>query len=119
MPFTVPPQRVIDHARSHFGFAFWNRWIAALLAGLGPAAFDAQFTSWFRDQVENQRVGGVPGSQHRDALAIDFVLPTFKKTAAIDRLRAQGFTVLDEPTHVHVQTFTASVWRQILGSGAF
>jgi hypothetical protein len=70
-------------------------------------------TSWWRDPISNQRVGGHPQSQHRLALAMDFAAPDAGRLVAA--LRRSGLVVIDEGDHVHVQLYPAGA----LPPGAF
>lgn len=95
MPVEVPPPEVLNAVAQVLGRGFWPAFVNAANAGLQRGTV----TSWWRSATENARVGGDPNSQHLWALAFDGV--------GIDgaELRRQGFTVVNEIDHTHVQTF--------------
>jgi len=67
---------------------------------------EIEITSWYRDGVDNLRVGGDPVSQHLLGLAVDAVVddPAHLVAAA----QAAGLVAVDEGDHVHVQMFPAA-----------
>lgn len=74
--------------------------------------FGGEVTSWYRDPVQNQRVGGSPFSQHLAGFAFDVVHDRPVEFAAIaDSL---GFIPIIEKDHVHVQFFPAGVLRRFV-----
>lgn len=69
---------------------------------------DGTVTSWFRSLADNLRVGGVVESQHRWGCAMDLVVADpGQRALAVQRLKAEGFFVVVEATHVHFQAFPA------------
>lgn len=72
------------------------------LAMLG-ALPGVQMTSGLRTPQRNERVGGVPNSQHLRGTAGDYVVPQHQKAAFIQQAQAQGLQAIDEGDHIHVQ----------------
>src|SRR5690606_35450725 len=62
-----------------------------------------QMTSGLRTPQRNERVGGVPNSQHLRGTAGDYVVPQHQKAAFIQQAQAQGLQAIDEGDHIHVQ----------------
>jgi len=62
-------------------------------------------TSFYRDPINNRRVGGARFSQHLLALAFDSVGPDDEGARAF--ADALGLVAIREPTHLHVQAFPA------------
>lgn len=74
--------------------------------------FGGDVTSWFRDSVENRRVGGHELSQHRLGFAFDWVGQDMRNfQLAAEQL---GFIAIDEGDHVHVQFFQAGVVSHLI-----
>ena len=71
-------------------------------------------TSWYRDPVQNQRVGGHPQSQHLYALAVDVVTARPERVAAV--ARRVGLVAVIERDHVHVQAYPAGYVEREFGS---
>lgn len=72
------------------------------------SVFGGQVTSWYRDQVNNDRVGGAPHSQHLLGFAYDVVPPdrvTWPSYA--HAARSLGMVAVVEDDHIHVQFFPA------------
>lgn len=89
-------------------FRFWPIYQQAFpLAQLLITEFPGEITSFYRNAVENRRVGGADFSQHRLGFAFDYV-PADPVVFA-DAARFLGFTPVVEPDHVHVQFFRAGV----------
>ena len=105
MPITAPPREVQRIVSGALGAGFWAHWFAAANRGLASAEQGAELTSWWRSVERNQAVGGHPRSQHLWGLAFDLVRPG---AASIDALRREGFTVINEIDHDHVQTFPSA-----------
>lgn len=82
----------------------WPLFIRTANAGLSSGDV---VTSWWRDPENNARVGGHPESQHLLGLAFDVATTSPPLLAAA--LRRLGFTTVEAPRHVHVQTFSAGV----------
>jgi hypothetical protein len=76
--------------------------IQSTFKALAPQ-FGAQITSLTRSPADNQRVGGVPNSQHMRGTAGDFVVPDAQKGAFRQAMQARGFEVIDEGDHMHVE----------------
>ncbi len=66
----------------------------------------ASLTSWWRSSQANAVLGGHAHSQHLWGLAIDIVGEG--SSQAGDQLRAMGWTVVDEGSHVHAQVFPSN-----------
>ena len=98
---------------------FWSRWLGAADEALreidDSAGGDTILTSWWRSPFENQRVGGLPDSQHLVGLAFDVVpgKPGFKLAVseASSRFMEAGFITVPAERHLHIQTFPAGVLR--------
>lgn len=98
---------------------FWARWLGAADQALreidDSAGGDTIITSWWRSPFENQRVGGLPDSQHLVGLALDVVpgKPGFKLAVseASSRFAEAGFITVPAERHLHIQTFPAGVLR--------
>lgn len=61
------------------------------------------FTSGQRSVADNQRVGGVPTSNHLRGRAWDLVPPAGMSMAQLEqKMRSQGFRALNENDHIHV-----------------
>lgn len=64
--------------------------------------------SWFRNHAVNKKVGGVPNSDHLEAVAIDFRCPSYGTPKEIAKLLAQKVGELNfdqlifEQTWVHI-----------------
>ncbi len=99
----------------------WPAWAQAVVTALQEidqgGTGKTTITSWFRTPSQNRRVGGDPDSQHLVGLALDVIPAKGQSTLAINeaaqRFAQAGFSVVPEPTHVHVQTFPAGVLRQV------
>ncbi len=98
---------------------FWSRWLSAADQALreidDDASGDTVITSWWRSPFENQRVGGLPDSQHLVGLAFDLVpgKPSFKLAVseASSRFMEAGFITVPAERHLHIQTFPAGLLR--------
>ena len=93
---------------------FWRAFLSAANAGFEVAASGGAtvgISSWWRDAEHNRAVGGHPRSQHLLGLAFD--LESDQPDLAAEAFRAQGFTVVESPSHVHVQTFPAGALDRI------
>ena len=107
MSVMAPPQGLMRTIELIFGPGFWNRWASGAWSRAG-AGFVV--TSWYRDPARNASVGGAAKSQHLIGLAIDLAGPSHGKAALAAELQAEGFTVIDEGDHLHVQTFPAGIF---------
>lgn len=76
--------------------------IHAMFRQVAPQ-FGAQITSLTRSPADNARVGGVQNSQHMRGTAGDFVVPPANKGAFQQAMQQQGFEVIDEGDHMHVE----------------
>jgi len=104
MPVVTPP---VDLVRKFLPF-FRDELVPALqqLALLVP---EAVFTSWYRDPINNARVGGAPNSQHLLAWAADAVVPPESANRFIQIAEGIGFVVVVERDHIHIQAFGRGV----------
>lgn len=103
----LPPPLSILIAVDVMAPGIWSLFIRAANAGLGPGDV---VTSWWRDPQRNQEVGGHPESQHLVGLAFD--VATVSPPHLAMRFRSLGFTTVEAPRYVHVQTFAAGVLRR-------
>jgi len=80
-------------------------------------------SSWFRDPVTNERVGGNPFSQHLVGLAFDAVpamalsasrKPIYSLADLRDALASQGFVAVNEGDHVHAQLWRAGRLKSLI-----
>jgi len=96
--------------------------VAAFAGALGWAlrgVRDYRVTSWYRTPQHNLAVGGSSRSQHLLGMAADFVFPSAYAAQAISALRAQGFTVIDEGDHIHVQAWPAGQLDAVFRDAGF
>jgi len=100
MPIVAPP---IALARQFFGF--YTQQLIPAFERLATEFPGSQYTSWYRDPVNNRRVGGNPRSQHLLAFAADVVPPPEVRFAFASRAQQLGFVVVDEGDHLHLQAF--------------
>jgi hypothetical protein len=66
---------------------------------------EAVLTSWYRDPVHNQRVGGAANSNHLRGTAIDVQVPAGLAQDFIADCHTVGLRVIDERStknHIHV-----------------
>lgn len=120
---TPPPSHIVRFWESLLP-GFWSRWLGAADSALreidDDAGGDSIITSWWRSPFENQRVGGLPDSQHLVGLALDVVpgKPAFKLAVseASSRFMEAGFITVPSERHLHIQTFPAGLLRS---SGVF
>jgi len=95
MPLRAPPGWTPEIV------TFVTRINAAYAAAGTP---DLTVTSWFRTHAENNRVAGVPTSQHLTGLAIDVARPA---TSAAQRFAREaqraGLVPINEGDHWHIQ----------------
>src|SRR5688572_18505577 len=75
----------------------------ANLRALGSRYEGVTVTSLKRSVADNKRVGGKTNSQHLSGTAGDFVVPPKQKAAFIKDAESQGYMVIDEGDHLHVQ----------------
>lgn len=73
------------------------------LRALGSRYEGTKVTSLKRSVADNKRVGGKKNSQHLRGTAGDFVVPPKHKAAFIEDAESQGYMVIDEGDHLHVQ----------------
>ena len=99
-----PPPELIQFFRPVFEH-FLPR--AEMLARGHP---EAELTSWWRDRIDNRRVGGNPDSQHLFGFAFDLVVNDPEQTA--EDARRLGFVAVVESDHVHLQFFPAGTLRR-------
>lgn len=115
---TLPTRRVVQFFEGIIP-GFWSRWLGAADWALREIDDDVggetTITSWHRSQSENQRVGGLPDSQHLVGLAFDVEpgKPSVRLgiNEAADRFRQAGFVAVPFVSHLHVQTFPAGLLR--------
>lgn len=77
----------------------WRPWIVDFLARVEASGIPhgVVWTSWFRDAIENRRVGGDVWSQHQLALGLDAAHPDLGELYRWeDRAEAQGLGALVE-----------------------
>lgn len=115
-----PPPRTTLQFFDRLLPGIWPMWAKAVefaLREIDAEGGDTVLTSWHRSPSQNRRVGGHPDSQHLVGLAFDVVPGKGQSLLAINeaaqRFAEQGFTVVPEPTHVHVQTFPSGVLREV------
>jgi len=103
--FAQPPRALVAslHRASP---AFWSQFTRGLDAA--TRGVNGTYVNWYRTAEHNSRVGGKPSSQHRYGTAVDLVVPSGQRFAVTNALRRQGFTVIDEGDHLHVQAFPSS-----------
>ena len=89
---------IIQQASAAFVGALVASWFSAGQPAVGISSF-------FRSVAENQRVGGLPDSQHLIATAIDL---TGETSPLLSHLRSRGLVVVERGSHVHVQLWPAS-----------
>lgn len=69
--------------------------------------YGASVTSWFRSDVHNSVVGGVPHSAHRFGLGVDLVFDKLRTPASdalfVEDARRLGVKVVVEGDHLHCQ----------------
>ena len=104
MSLTPPPAVLIDHFLPTYRELI-DRW--SFLLREFPLTFP---TSWFRDQLNNERVGGSPDSQHLFGFAADFDTPEPLAFGAL--AREIGLIPVIEFDHVHVQAFPSGALRR-------
>jgi len=75
-----------------------------------------QLTSWFRDPVDNARVGGDRYSQHLLGWAFDVIGDEHEREHLRDRATAAGLTVVDygPGQHTHVQFLPTGVLEMLV-----
>ena len=103
MAIQAPPAEII-RPFYHVLVPFVNR-VVTLLQEFP----DLRPTSWWRSNVDNQRAGGSPESQHRVALAADLDWQLVRSPHAVvaSRARQLGLIPVSYSRHVHVQLFPA------------
>lgn len=100
----VPPPRELV---ARFLPFFRDELVPALI--VLDQSFPVTWTSWYRDRINNERVGGDPRSQHLLAWAVDGVVQATDLNSFVQAASQLGFTVVDEGDHVHLQAFPAGV----------
>lgn len=91
-------------------FRYWTTYAQALPKArqIFEVMPETQLTSWYRDDLYNQQVGGHPQSQHLLGFAFDAVPQSgIDWSAFANYTRTLGFTPVIEVDHVHVQFFPA------------
>jgi hypothetical protein len=87
---------------------FWEKFVTQFWKAYVEFGQPVTITSWWRSPEENRRVGGHESSQHLIGSALDVAPPDGRLAEAF---RRAGFTVIEYPTHLHVQTFPAGLAR--------
>ncbi|GAG93133.1 unnamed protein product [marine sediment metagenome] len=94
------------------------QFVNANLDALGQLPRDqlgqVRLTSWFRSAADNARVGGAAQSQHRLALATDWVVPD--RLRFMREMQRQNLVAIDEGDHVHVQAFTSGALSPVFSA---
>ena len=107
----VPPTwqaRIIENAVRG---PFWRAFIGAANRAILSSDPELRVTSWHRTKAVNRACGGHPESQHLVGAAID-VVPSRGKWAEVETaFRAEGFVVVRESDHIHVQAWPAGTLR--------
>ena len=90
-------------------------WMIERLIQLEQFHPDAQLTSWYRGERHNADVGGNPFSQHLLGFAFDLTAKNPPGLAAT--AQGLGFVAVQEPSHVHLQSFPAGTIPHSVFSG--
>ena len=98
----LPPTLQIVSAFERWQPGFWTLWIRSFRAGASSAG-GIKASSWWRSAPDNAAVGGARESQHLVGLAVDVEAADPARAAA--SFSRAGFTVVDEGSHLHLQTF--------------
>jgi len=104
MPVVTPPVELVRKF-----LPFFRDELVPALQQLSLLVPEAVFTSWYRDPINNQRVGGARNSQHLLAWAADAVVPPPSANRFIQIAEGIGFTVVVEVDHIHIQAFGRGV----------
>lgn len=106
----LPPPLYVRWLVDQAAPGFWPIFVDRANAALDGLAVDV--TSWWRTQRGNAALAGAsPESQHLLGAAIDVSGRDFRQAG--QRLRAQGFVVVDYPRHVHAQAWPAGTARRV------
>jgi len=107
----APPQYVVNGVEQAVP-GFWDAWMRAVTwAHFGSAPWRA--TSWWRTPAMNLAAGSVHRfSQHLLGTAFDLA----PNRAALRELRAVGFIVIDEGSHLHAQPWPAGSGENLIRS---
>jgi hypothetical protein len=106
-----PPPPAISNPLAGWIPGIWPIFVSLANRGLSNGGATT-VTSWWRSSGDNARVGGEPESQHLLGLAFDAVGPNPLTLAAA--LRAVGFVVVEEPSHIHAQAYRAGTLGPVL-----
>ena len=109
MPLARPPFRVIQGVEL-FAPGFWDAFVYHINDAAAAVTGSVSASSWYRNQADNERVGGDKDSQHLLGAAVDLVAARPEKLAS--QLTARGFVVVNEGDHIHVQAWPAGIARR-------
>jgi len=109
----IPPQSLVDQMDAELP-GIWPAFLGRVVAGVRESRSNVRLSSWFRDPISNQNVGGAIDSQHLVGLAVDL---TTDNPVALERaLDAQGIVAVREGSHVHVQAYPAGLMAPLIRS---
>jgi len=101
-----PPPLAIANQLGVWIPGIWPVFVQAANRGLSEG-HASSVTSWWRSVESNRQAGGNVESQHLVGLAFDATAPSLPLLA--QALRAAGFRVVEERSHVHAQAYQAGV----------
>lgn len=110
MSLSRPPRRVVEGVEL-FAPGFWDAFIWHINDSASKIPAPTTATSWFRNESENQRVGGAQDSQHLVGAAVDLVNERAGQLSS--ELAGRGFVVVNEGDHLHVQAWPAGLIRTV------
>lgn len=105
-PTFAQPPRALVASIARASPQFWSQFTRGIDAA--TRGVNGTFVNWYRSAEHNTRAGGAASSQHRFGTAVDLVVPSGARFSVANALRRQGFTVVDEGDHLHVQAFASS-----------
>ena len=110
MSLNRPPFNVVQGVEL-FAPGFWQAFVWHINDSASKIRAPTTATSWYRNEAENQRVGGAQDSQHLVGAAVDLVNERAGQLA--NELTGRGFVVVNEGDHLHVQAWPAGLIRSV------